>query len=375
MNIQQVDLKGQYNRIKEEIDAGIKEVIDSTAFINGPKVKEFARNMEIYTGAKRVIPCGNGTDALLIALMALGLKPNDEVILPAFSFAASAEVVALLGLTPVLADVDSGSFNPTLSDISQCLTAQTKAIMVVHLFGQCCNMEPILAFAGKHSLYVIEDNAQSIGAYYTFSDGTRKQAGTMGHIGCTSFFPAKNLGCFGDGGALMTNDDELAERIAMIANHGQKIKYEHLLIGCNSRLDSIQAAILDVKLRFLNEYILKRYNVAQYYSRHLENTEGVIIPEEVSFSSHVYNQYTLKIPGGKRDALKQFLADAGIPTMIYYPMPLHKQKAFVGITRKANSLTVAEELSSSVLSLPIHTEITIEQQDFIINKIKEFFVL
>jgi len=375
MNIQQVDLKGQYNRIKDEIDASVKEVIDTASFINGPKVKEFARNMESYTGAKHVIPCGNGTDALQMAFMALGLKPNDEVILPAFSYAAGIEAACLLGLTPVLADVDYNSFNLTLSEIKQCLTAQTKAIMVVHLFGQCCDMEPILSFAEKHSLYVVEDNAQAIGSYYTFSDGKRKQAGTMGHIGCTSFFPTKNLGCFGDGGALMTNDADLAERIAMIANHGQKVKYEHTLIGCNSRLDSIQAAILDVKLKYLNEYTQKRHKAAQYYSKRLKNKKGVIVPEEPAFSSHVYNQYTLKIPGGKRDALKQFLAEAGIPTTIYYPAPLHKQKAFVGIARKVNALTTAEELSSSVLSLPCHTEITIDQQDFITGKIKEFFFL
>ena len=375
MNIQSVDLKGQYIRIKKEINAGIKEVIDTTSFINGPKVKEFARNMETYTGSKHVIPCGNGTDALQIALMSLGLKPNDEIILPAFAYAACVEVTGLLGFTPVLADVDSGTFNIMPSEIKQCLTAQTKVIMVVHLFGQCCDMEPILDFAEKHSLYVIEDNAQAIGAYYTFSDGTRKQSGTMGHIGCTSFFPTKNLGCYGDGGALSTNDDELAGRIAMIANHGQKIKYEHTIIGCNSRLDSIQAAILNVKLNYLDEYGQKRYNAAQYYTEHLRSMDGIIVPKEVPFSSHVYNQYTLKVAGEKRDALKQFLADAGIPTTVYYPGPLHKQKAFVGIIRKVNSLTTAEELSSSVLSLPIHTEITTAQQDYIINKIKEFFLL
>lgn len=373
MNIQMVDLQGQYNKIRDEINVEIQKVLDTTAFINGPKVKEFAGHLADYCGVKHVIPCANGTDALQIALMALGLERGDEVIVPAFTYVATAEVIGLLGLTPVMVDVDYISFNMTIAHIEKALTSKTKAIVPVHLFGQSCDMEPIMAFAKKNHLYVIEDNAQAIGAVYTFSDRTKKQTGTIGHIGCTSFFPSKNLGCYGDGGALMTNDDVLAERIRMIANHGQKVKYHHTVLGCNSRLDTIQAAVLDVKLKHLDEYSAARYKAAQYYTGNLKGVVGLITPEEVPYSTHVYHQYTLKVLNGRRDALKKYLEEGGIPAMIYYPLPLQQQEAFKQIARATGTLDVAEQLASSVLSLPIHTEITPAQQDLVIDRIKSFF--
>ncbi|WP_270517334.1 DegT/DnrJ/EryC1/StrS family aminotransferase [Sanguibacteroides sp. AM78-02pH3A] len=373
MNIQMVDLRGQYDKIKEEVNAGIQEVLDSTAFINGSKVREFSGHLADYCGVKHVIPCGNGTDALQIALMALGLQPGDEVIVPAFTYVATAEVIGLLGLTPVLVDVDYASFNVTVDNIRNALSSKTRAIVPVHLFGQSCDMEPILSFAAEHGLFVVEDNAQAIGAEYTFADGTRKKTGTMGHIGCTSFFPSKNLGCYGDGGALMTDDEELAGRIRMIANHGQRVKYHHDVLGCNSRLDTIQAAVLDVKLRHLDEYGKARHEAARYYSARLRNIPGIVVPEEMLYTTHVYHQYTLKVLNGKRDALKKYLEEAGIPAMIYYPLPLQKQEAFKSIARAAGTLDTAERLSCSVLSLPIHTELTPGQQDIVIERIKEFY--
>lgn len=373
MKLQMVDLKGQYDRIREEVDAEIRQVLDTTAFINGPKVKEFAAHLADYCSVKHVIPCGNGTDALQIALMALGLKPGDEVIVPAFTYVASAEVIGLLGLTPVMVDVNYATFNVTAAHLEKALSAKTKAIIPVHLFGQSCDMAPILDFARLHGLYVVEDNAQAIGAVYTFPDGSKKQTGTMGHIGCTSFFPSKNLGCYGDGGALMTDDDELAERIRMIANHGQKVKYHHTVLGCNSRLDTLQAAVLDVKLKHLDEYCKARYEAAQYYTEHLKPLASIVAPEEMPYSTHVYHQYTLKVADGRRDELKKYLEEGGIPAMIYYPLPLQQQEAFKPITRAAESLTVAAELASSVLSLPIHTEMTHEQQDMVIERIKAFY--
>ena len=373
MKLNMVDLKGQYDKIREEVNAEIQKVLDTTAFINGPKVKEFAFHLAEYNRVKHVIPCGNGTDALQIALMALGLKPGDEVVVPAFTYVATAEVIGLLGYTPVMVDVDYTSFNVTVKNIERALTAKTKAIVPVHLFGQSCDMEPILKFASEHHLYVVEDNAQAIGAEYTFSDGTKKKTGTMGTIGCTSFFPSKNLGCYGDGGALMTDDDELAEKIRMIANHGQKVKYHHSVLGCNSRLDTLQAAILDVKLKHLDEYGAARYEAAQYYTRKLIGIEGIITPAEMPYSTHVYHQYTLKVLNGRRDVLKKFLEEGGIPAMVYYPLPLQQQEAFKPITRAAESLDMAEQLAYSVLSLPIHTEMTPEQQDLVIERIKEFY--
>ncbi len=371
--IQMVDLHGQYLKIKPEVDKGIQEVIDTCAFINGPQVKEFAAELEKYSGSKHVITCANGTDALQIALMALGLKSGDEVIVPAFTYVASAEVIGLLGLTPVMVDVDSKTFNVTVENIRKAISPKTKAIIPVHLFGQSCDMEPIMKLAKEYGLYVIEDNAQAIGSVYTFSDGTKKHTGTIGNIGCTSFFPSKNLGCYGDGGAIFTDDYALAEKLRMIANHGQKVKYHHSVIGCNSRLDTIQAVVLKVKLPHLDEYCSARKKAADYYSANLKDVEGIVVPEEIPNSTHVYHQYTLKVLDGKRDGLKDFLASKGIPAMIYYPLPLQKQEAFKEITRAAESLDVAQKLADSVLSLPIHTELTREEQDIIINAVKEFF--
>lgn len=372
-----VDLKGQYLKIKNEVDAGIQNVIDNTTFINGPIVKEFANHLSEYLGGCHVTPCANGTDALQIALMALGLRPGDEVIVPAFTYVASAEVIGLLGLTPVMVDVDFDTFNVTVDNIKTALSPKTRAIIPVHLFGQSSDMEPILLFAKEHNLFVIEDNAQAIGANYTFSDGRKMKTGTMGTIGCTSFFPSKNLGCYGDGGAIFTNDDALAERIQMIANHGQRIKYHHDVIGCNSRLDSMQAAILDVKLRHLDEYCNARYEAASYYSLRLKEFDPeqkhFITPKELPNSTHVYHQYTLKIKNGKRDELKSFLAKHGIPSMVYYPLPLQEQEAFLSITRAAEALTISKECADSVLSLPIHTEMRREVQDTIIDFIMLFF--
>ena len=377
MKIQMVDLKGQYMKIKPEVDAAIQNVIDNTAFINGPIVKEFAQNLSDYMGGCHVVTCANGTDALQIALMALGLKPGDEVIVPAFTYVASAEVIGLLGLTPVMVDVDYETFNVTVDNIEKALSDKTKAIIPVHLFGQSCDMEPIMNFAKQHNLYVIEDNAQAIGAEYTFSDGHKEKTGTMGTIGCTSFFPSKNLGCYGDGGAIFCKDDELAEKLHMIANHGQKVKYHHSVIGCNSRLDSIQAAILNVKLKHLDEYGRARYAAASYYTEKLKafdpDEKFFITPKELEQSTHVYHQYTLKIKDGKRDALKQYLAEVGIPSMIYYPLPLQEQEAFKPITRAAEDLNIAKDIAYSVLSLPVHTEMTYDIQDTIIMKIIEFY--
>lgn len=375
--IQMVDLKGQYLKIKEEIDEGIEQVINDTSFINGPIVKQFSDNLSKYMGGCHVIPCANGTDALQIALMALELKPGDEVIVPAFTYVASAEVIGLLGLTPVMVDVDYDSFNVTVDNIKKGLSPKTKAIIPVHLFGQSCDMEPILSFSKEHNLFVIEDNAQAIGAEYTFSDGHKEKTGTMGTIGCTSFFPSKNLGCYGDGGAIFTKDAGLAEKLRMIANHGQRVKYHHTVIGCNSRLDSIQAAVLNVKLKHLNEYCQARYEAACYYTEKLKafdpEEKYIVTPMELHNSTHVYHQYTLKIKDGKRDALKQYLADAGIPAMIYYPLPLQEQDAFKPITRAAENLNNSKEIAYSVLSLPIHTEMTVGVQDTVIRAIINFF--
>lgn len=371
--IQMVDLHGQYLKIKPEVDKGIQEVIDSCAFINGPQVKEFAEQLREYTGAKHVITCGNGTDALQIALMALDLKPGDEVIVPAFTYVASAEVIGLLGLTPVMVDVDPDSFNVTAENIRKAISPKTKAIIPVHLFGQPCDMEPIMKLAAENNLFVIEDNAQALGSVYTFSDGKKHHTGTIGTIGCTSFFPSKNLGCYGDGGAIFTNDDKLAERLRMIANHGQKVKYHHSVIGCNSRLDTLQAVVLKAKLSHLDEYCAARKAAANYYTENLREVEGIITPSETTGGTHVYHQYTLRVLDGKRDALKEFLAGKGIPAMIYYPLPLQEQDAFKGITRAAESLEISKELADTVLSLPVHTEMNHAQQDYIISAIKEFF--
>lgn len=371
--IQMVDLKGQYLKIKPEVDSAIQGVIDSTAFINGAPVKEFAGNLAMYLGTKHVIPCGNGTDALQIAMMALGLKQGDEVIVPSFTYVATAEVIGLLGLTPVMVDVNPDTFTVERKNIVNSITSRTRAIVPVHLFGQSCDMEPIVELARKYDLHVIEDNAQAIGAEYTFSDGRKAKTGTMGTIGCTSFFPSKNLGCYGDGGALCTDDDAIAEKIRMIANHGQKVKYHHSVIGCNSRLDTIQAAILNVKLSHLDEYGEARREAARYYTENLKDLKGIETPFEAEYSTHVYHQYTLKVADGKRDELKKHLEDNGVPAMIYYPLPLQEQEAFLQIAVKGEELDNAKNLASSVLSLPMHTEMTREIQDFVISKVRSFF--
>ncbi len=368
--IQMVDLYSQYKRIKPDIDEAIQHVIDSCAFINGPDVKEFADHLIDFTGAGFVVTCANGTDAIQIALMALGLCPGDEVIVPAFTYVATAEVIALLGMVPIFADVERETFNIDVVKLKNNITPRTKAIVPVHLFGQCADMEPILKLAEAHHLKVIEDAAQAIGAIYTFSDGTTKQAGTMGHMGMTSFFPSKNLACFGDGGAMFTNNESLAHTAKMIANHGQRIKYHHDIIGCNSRLDTIQAAILKVKLKHLKSYCEKRMLVAKAYDEGLENLEELEIPFRSINSTHVFNQYTLKIKGIDRDALKKALHEVGVPSMVYYPVPLYKQKAFKKFSKADVNFHVADYLSEVVLSLPMHTELGREEQSFIINQVQ-----
>ena len=368
-----VDLHTQYDRIKEEIDHAIQQVLTSTAFIQGPDVQEFARALASYTGAKFVIPCANGTDALQIAMMSLGFRPGDEVILPVHTYVATAEVIALLGLTPVFVDVDEGTFNIDVGQLEKKITKKTVAIVPVHLYGQCADMEPLLALASKHSLSVIEDAAQSLSADYTFKNGEKKKAGTMGTVGTTSFFPSKNLGCFGDGGAIFTNDEKLAEKIRMIANHGQKVKYYHEVIGVNSRLDTLQAAILNVKLQYLNDYSSRRMEAASYYDKALSGIPGIEVPSRVAYSTHVFHQYTVKIMNGKRDAFREYLAGEGIPSMIYYPVPLHFQNAFKQPGIEQGAFPISEKLSKVVISLPIHTEMDVEQLEFICSKIKHFF--
>ncbi|MFZ9981806.1 MAG: DegT/DnrJ/EryC1/StrS family aminotransferase [Cyclobacteriaceae bacterium] len=369
--IQMVDLHGQYLKIKDDISAAIDGVLNETAFIQGPQVKKFTNALERYTGSPHVIGCANGTDALQIAMMALNLQPGDEVIVPVHTYVATAEVIALLRLTPVFVDVDPVNFNLDHKKLNAALTAKTKAIVPVHLYGQCAPMEEILAFAGAHGLHVIEDTAQALGAVYTFSDGRKKQAGTMGIIGTTSFFPSKNLGCYGDGGALFTGNPELAERIRIIANHGQRKKYHHELVGVNSRLDTMQAAILDVKLRHLPEYERSRREVADYYDRHLSDIPGLQTPLRMSYSSHVFHQYTLQV--SRRDELKAFLESKGIPTMIYYPIPLHFQEAYRHTESGPGAFPVAERLSESVISLPVHTEMNSETLEYICTCIRNFF--
>ena len=364
-----VDLHTQYEHIKADIDRGIQEVIDSTAFVKGPKVNEFREHLESYTGAKHVIPVGNGTDALQIALMALGLRPGDEVITPTFTFIATAEVVALLGLTPVVVDVDWDTMNISTEAIERAITPKTKAIVPVHLFGQCADMEAIMRIAHKHNLYVVEDACQAIGAVYTFSDGSKKQAGTIGNIGCTSFFPSKNLGCYGDGGAIFTNDDDLAAKMQAIANHGMVVRYHHDMIGVNSRLDSIQAAILDAKLPHLDEYIANRQRAAAYYDNAFSGNPHIIVPGRNTHSTHVYHQYTLRIINADRNRLKELLAEKNIPAMIYYPVPLHLQKAYNDPRYKQGDFPVAERLADCVLSLPMHTELDNEQLAYITSSV------
>lgn len=371
--IQMVDLKTQYHRIKPEIDAAIQEVLESTAFINGPSVKSFQNNLETYLNVKHVIPVANGTDALQIAMMALGLKPGDEVITASFTYVATAEVIALLGLTPILVDVLPDTFNIDPAAVEKAVTPKTKAIVPVHLFGQCADMEAIMSIAQKYGIYVIEDTAQAIGAEFEFSNGEKKMAGTIGQIGCTSFFPSKNLGCFGDGGAIFTSDDLLAQKLRMIANHGQSVRYYHDEVGVNSRLDSIQASILDIKLKSLNSYTASRQSLACRYNSLFSNIKGVETPVESGFSSHVYHQYTLKLTQHDRNQLKEHLEANEVPAMIYYPVPLHMQKAYKSERYKQGDFPVTELLCKQVISLPMHTEMDDEQFAWIEKHVLNFF--
>lgn len=374
MNIQMVDLKGQYHAIKSEIDAAINGVIESSAFINGPAVSQFAKELARYNEVAHVIPCANGTDALQLAMMALELVPGDEVIVPSFTYVATAEVIALLGLTPVFVDVNPTDFLVSPERIRESITPKTKAIVPVHLFGQCADMESIMAIAKEHGLYVIEDTAQAIGAAYTFKDGTTKKAGTIGDIGATSFFPSKNLGCYGDGGAMFTNNDILAAKLNMIANHGQRVKYYHDIIGVNSRLDTIQAAILRVKLPQLDQYSANRNRSAEFYDKTLSHYKSIVTPVRVEASTHVFHQYTLQCIGLDRDELKTFLQQKGIPSMVYYPVPLHLQKGYIQYGYTEGDFPFSEQLARQVLSLPIHTEQTEEELSYIVDNIKDFLL-
>ncbi|MCE2894915.1 MAG: DegT/DnrJ/EryC1/StrS family aminotransferase [Flammeovirgaceae bacterium] len=370
--IQMVDLRSQYLRIKTEIDSAIESVLQASAFIQGPEVKEFAQALSIKNQNTYVIPCANGTDALQIAMMALDLKHGDEVILPVHTYVATAEVIALLGLVPVFIDVDANTFNIDVDQIESKITTRTKAIVPVHLYGQCADMEPILKIAKAHNLFVIEDVAQALGAEYTFADGTIKKAGTMGVVGTTSFFPSKNLGAYGDGGAIFTHDSALAEKMTMIASHGQKIKYHHDVIGINSRLDTLQAAILNVKLKYLDEYTHKRNEAANFYDNELTSCTFLEIPTRAKYSTHVFHQYTLKAKGINRDDFKKYLEGKGIPSMIYYPVPLHLQKAYQRPGFGIGSFPVTEQLSKTVISLPIHTEMTSEELVYICQTVNEY---
>jgi len=368
-----VDLKGQYEDIKDTVNTSVLEVLESTAYINGPKVHEFQKNLEDYLGVKHVIPCANGTDALQIAMMGLGLKPGDEVITADFTFAATVEVIALLGLTPVLVDVEPDTFNIDIDAIKKAITPNTKAIVPVHLFGQCANMDAIMEIANEHDLYVIEDNAQGIGATYTSKDGSKQKTGTIGHVASTSFFPSKNLGCYGDGGAIFTNDDDLAHIIRGVVNHGMYRRYYHDVVGVNSRLDSIQAAILNAKLPNLDEYNNRRKAAANKYDKAFEGQENIVTPyRDGGDDNHVFHQYTLKVKNTDRDALAKHLNENGIPCGVYYPVPLHSQKAYVDERYNEADFTVTNQLIKEVISLPMHTELDDEQIEFITNKVIEF---
>lgn len=373
MKIPMVDLQSQYQRLKPEIDAEIQKVLETSAYINGPVVHEFARDLEKYLGVKHVIPCANGTDALQVAMMGLGLKPGDEVITTSFTFIATAEVIALLGLTPVLVDVLEDTMNIDPQAIRNAITDKTKAIVPVHLFGQVANMEEILDIAKEFKLYVIEDNAQAIGATYTFADGTKKKAGAIGDVGCTSFFPSKNLGAYGDGGAIFTNDDDLAEQLRVIVNHGMKVRYYHDYIGVNSRLDSIQAGVLKVKLGHLDDFAKARNFAADFYNKAFANCEKLITPVTADFTNHVYHQYTMRTIGIDRDGLNKHLLDKGIGNAVYYPVPLHMQKAYQDPRYTKGDFPVTEKLSEQVLSLPMHTEFTEEQLQYVCDAVLEFF--
>jgi UDP-2-acetamido-2-deoxy-ribo-hexuluronate aminotransferase len=370
--LQMVDTKTQYQKIKAEVDAAVIAVMESSQFIGGKVLNDFATNLAAYHQSKHVIPCANGTDALQIAMMALGLKAGDEVITPSFTYIATVEVAALLGIKPIFVEVDSKTFCIDIAAIEKAINPKTKAIIPVHLYGHAADMEPIMQLAAKHSLFVIEDNAQGIGNDYTFSDGTVKKTGNIGHIGCTSFYPSKNLGAYGDGGAMFTNDDALAEKLKMIASHGQSKRYYHDVIGCNSRLDTMQAAILDIKLGHLDEYIAARRKVADYYDAAFAGNKNIVTPFRASNNRHVFHQYTLLLENVNRDKLHQFLADNAVPSMIYYPVPAHRQKMFDAFGGSNYQLPITDWLTERVISLPIHTELDEEQQQFIVSKVLEF---
>ncbi|MDX9928493.1 MAG: DegT/DnrJ/EryC1/StrS family aminotransferase [Bacteroidales bacterium] len=372
-DIQMVDLRQQYERLKSDIDAAIHDVIRSAAFIRGPEVELFEKELAAYMGVRHVVSCANGTDALQVAMMALGLKPGDEVITTNFTFIATVEVIALLGLTPVLADPCPSSFNITPDAIEKAITPRTKAIVPVHLFGQCCDMEGIMDVARRHGLKVIEDTAQSTGTTFRYRDGREAKAGTIGDTGCTSFFPSKNLGCWGDGGAIYTNDDALAAKMRSITNHGMRVRYYHDDVGINSRLDTIQAAILRVKLRHLDEFNSARRRAAEFYNAAFRSLPAVITPGTVSWSDHIYHQYTLRITDGRRDELKAALLGAGIPSMIYYPVPLSRQKAYEGYGFSSDSYPVTDMLAREVLSLPMHSELKEEHLRHIAGTLINFF--
>jgi len=370
--IQMVDTKTQYHKIKEEVDAAVIAVMESSRFIGGQVVTDFAASLAAYHGSKHVIPCANGTDALQIAMMALGLRAGDEVITPSFTYIATVEVAALLGIKPIFIEVDMATFCMDVNAIEKAITPKTKAIVPVHLYGHAADMEPIMAIAKKHNLYVIEDNAQGIGNDYIFSDGSKKKTGTIGHIGCTSFYPSKNLGAYGDGGAMFTDDDALAEKMKMIASHGQSRQYYHDVVGCNSRLDAMQAAILNIKLKKLDEYIAARRKAADYYDAAFAGNDKMTTPFRAANNSHVFHQYTLTLHGVDRDALNKFLAENGVPSMIYYPVPAHKQKMFDIFEDMSFNLPITDWLTERVISLPMHTELEEEQQAFIVGKVLEF---
>jgi len=367
-----VDTKTQYHKIKPEVDKAIVDVMESSAFINGKIVQDFASHLSDYLGVKHTIPCGNGTDALQIAMMALDLKPGDEVITPSFTYIATTEVIALLQLTPVFVEVDAKTFCMDPESLEKAITSKTKAIVPVHLYGHAAPMEKIMAIAKKYNLYVIEDNAQAIGSDYVLSDGATKKTGTMADIGTTSFYPSKNLGAYGDGGAIRTDNDELAHKLKMITNHGQSKRYYHDLVGCNSRLDSIQAAILDIKLKHLDEYIVARRKAADFYDKAFQDNPKITVPHRASYCNHAFHQYTLILEDVNRDGLKEFLEKNGVPCMIYYPVPGHKQKMFAHFKTASVSLPITDWLTERVISLPIHTELDEEQLTFITTKVLEY---
>jgi UDP-2-acetamido-2-deoxy-ribo-hexuluronate aminotransferase len=369
--IQMVDLRSQYERLKAEIDNAVSQVLESSAFIQGPEVKRFSDQLSQFLGGSHVVTCGNGTDALQISMMSLGFEPGDEVIIPAFTYVATAEVIGLLRLRPVLVDVDEATFNIDVSQVEAAITPHTRAVVPVHLFGQCASMQALMQLAATKNIHVIEDAAQSLAARYSFSSGESRYAGTMGTVGITSFFPSKTLGCFGDGGALFTLDKDLATRMKMIANHGQRVKYEHEVIGVNSRLDSLQAAVLEVKLKHIHEFTARRQHAASFYDNALKEVAGVSIPARDPKSTHVFHQYTLKVED--RDRLMEYLAGKNIPSTVYYPMPLHLQKAYKEFGKGTGSFPVAERLAKTVISLPIHTEITDDQLHLICSEIRKFY--